>query len=118
MKSLTLLLGLLVLFLATSVAVAQNAPSPPDTRTVADETFDLNISERHIQEKDFQASTSLELATGNAKDVRVQVGVSVRASAIDVTLRNVTGTVRFRGSLQSILDLLQTRSPTRSPREK
>ena len=112
------LLAVFVVFCATSVAVAQNVAPPQDTRTMTDETFELNISERHIQEKDFQASTSLEVATGSAKDVKVQVGVSVRASTIDVTLRNVTGTVRFRGSLQSILDLLQTRPGARSPREK
>lgn len=116
MKSLKLL-ALVFLLGATPLAVAQTAP-PQDPRVAADETFDLNIPERHITEKDFQASTSLEIATGNAKDIKVQVGVSVRASEIDVTLRNVTGRVRFRGSLQSILNLLQAATERRSPREK
>ncbi|HKP46749.1 MAG TPA: hypothetical protein VJT50_09125 [Pyrinomonadaceae bacterium] len=110
-------LGIALFLGATASTAAAQNPAPPSagTQTEADETFELNIAERHIQEKDFQASTALEIATGHQKDIRVQVGVSVRASSIDVTLRNVTGKVRFRGSLQTILNIL--RVPT-TPREK
>ena len=119
MKYLRLLWIALFLTVTTSIAVAQTpAPSPQEKRTEADETFDLNITERHIQEKDFHASTAVEIAPNNGRDVRVQVGVAVRASTIDVTLRNVTGTVRFRGSLQKILNLLQVSTGSTPTREK
>jgi hypothetical protein len=119
MKNLNLLCLLFLLSTTMSVAVAQTpAQTPPDARVTADETFDLNISERHIRETDFQAATAVGIATGNGSNLRVQVGVAVRASAIDVTMRNVNGTVRFRGSLQSILNLLRMRTESRLPTTK
>jgi hypothetical protein len=45
----------------------------------------------------------------------MNVGVEVRAGKIDVLMRNVTGTVRFRGSIQRILDLINSR-PAPPPR--
>ncbi|HKP45013.1 MAG TPA: hypothetical protein VJT50_00310 [Pyrinomonadaceae bacterium] len=74
--------------------------------TELNETFQLNIPERHINERNYDVATAVELATGDRNDLRVRVGVGLHADTIDVRLRNVTGTVRFRGSLQRIVDLL------------
>jgi hypothetical protein len=87
----------------------------PDPRLEADETFNLNISEKHFTERDFAASTSVGFGATNQEKMSVQVGVAVRAQTIRVDLRNVTGTVRFRGSIQRILDAIRARQPDRSP---
>ena len=87
----------------------------PVQRVSADETFDLNIVERRTTENDFYAATSVGFASREGKHVSMNVGVEVRAGKIDVLMRNVTGTVRFRGSIQRILDLINSR-PARPPR--
>jgi hypothetical protein len=84
--------------------------SPPSTRladTRADEDFDLNIDLRHITESDFHAETDIE--TGGARGLHLKVGVMLRASEIDVLLRNVHGHVRFRASLAPVQRLLDAR---------
>lgn len=78
-------------------------------RVTADETFNLNITERRITEKDFFAATSVGFDRREGKNVSMNVGVEVRAGKINVLMRNVTGTVRFRGSLQRILDVINSR---------
>ncbi|MFY9620549.1 MAG: hypothetical protein WAQ99_12135 [Pyrinomonadaceae bacterium] len=95
----------------------QKLPPPPDPvqRVSADETFDLNIVERRITETDFFASTSVGFHSREGKNVSMNVGVEVRAGKIDVLMRNVTGTVRFRGSIQKILDRINSR-PARPQR--
>jgi hypothetical protein len=83
--------------------------------TNADENFELNISERRITRSDYNASTSVEAGEENTGSVHLRVGVEVGASEIDVLLRNVQGRVRFRASLDRILDLInahQTPNPT------
>lgn len=93
------------------------APAPPTQTdgTTADEEFDLNIDLRRISEKDFHAETAVE--TNGARGLQLGVGVALRASDIEVLLRNVRGHVRFRGSLAPVLRLLEARraTPTRPP---
>lgn len=95
----------------------QKLPPTPDPaqRVSADETFELNIVERRITEKDFFAATSVGFDSREGKNLSMNVGVELRAGKIDVLLRNVTGTVRFRGSIQKVLDRLNSR-PARPPR--
>jgi hypothetical protein len=83
--------------------------------TDADEEFDLNIDLRRISEKDFHAETAVE--TDGALGLRLGVGVALRASEIEVLLRNVRGHVRFRGSLAPVLRLLEGRraAPAQTP---
>lgn len=102
---------------ASTLTAAQQPPtqtpvvqSDPVVRTEADENFELNIGERRITERDFAASTSVGIETPNREQLRLQVGVGLRAQSIDVLLRNVRGTVRFRGSIQRILDVVNSRS--------
>lgn len=92
---------------ATPTSALQDDPPTGQARTSADETFELNIAQRRITRVDFEASTSLQ-TEGNA-NVNVQIGVGLAAGKIDVLLRNVQGRVRFRGSLERILELLTNR---------
>ena len=104
-----------LLMAVTSTAVAQHRfqsqvnPQLSETPPVqADELFVLDIKERRISEKDFEASTAVAAGADSQKGVRVQAGVLVQAQTIDVLLRNVKASVRFRGSLQRILDILNS----------
>lgn len=87
----------------------ENAASDSTERTRADETFELNIAERRITERDFAASTSVEAGEESARGLRLRVGVEVGASEIDVLLRNVRGHVRFRATLERVLERLNAR---------
>ncbi len=113
---------MLITVLCPALASAQtNAPAPvaPQTdTTTANEDFNLNIAERRITERDFEAST--EVASGDAGAGRrfdLRVGALVRADSIDVLLRNVQGRVRFRASLEPVLRLLNQRraEPSNTP---
>ncbi|MDT5261999.1 MAG: hypothetical protein QOC61_1003 [Acidobacteriota bacterium] len=91
----------------TSLQLPQPPSSTRPADTTADEDFDLNIDLRHITESDFHAETDIE--TGDARGLHLKVGVMLRASEIDVLLRNVHGHVRFRASLAPVQRLLDAR---------
>ena len=78
-------------------------------RTTADETFEVNIAERRITERDYAASTSVEAGEETARGLSLRVGVAVGADEINVLLRNVRGRVRFRASLERVLERLNLR---------
>lgn len=98
-------------FLAFSISArAQEQTNRPENapRTEANEDFALNITEKTIRESNYERSTTVETADEqNRAGVAVRVGASVRASNIVITLRGVTGNVRFRASLEKITRLLQ-----------
>lgn len=109
---------ILVAALSPAPAASQTgAPAPRETpvvrdatTTTASEDFDLDIAERRITENDFEASTEVSSGgEGGGRGLDLRVGVMVRASGIDVLLRNVRGRVRFRASLESVLRLLDQR---------
>lgn len=83
----------------------QSAPSAVN-RTNANENFELNITERRITERDFAASTNVEAGEETARGLRLSVGVALGAEEIDVLLRNVRGSVRFRATLERVLERL------------
>ena len=115
-------LALVFLFAAASSALAlaqnegatQTAPAPQANRTTADETFELNITERRITEHDFAASTSVEAGDETARGLRLRVGVAVGAEQINVLLRNVRGRVSFRATLAPVLERINARRPPAS----
>lgn len=82
-----------------------------------DEKFELNIAERRITERDFFASTAIELGELSARGLSLRIGVAVGANEIDVLLRNVQGRVRFRASLDAlrrVLDAHRLTTPAQS----
>jgi len=97
--------------MAFAQSPTQRVPSAEgdQPRVELSETFELNIPDRRIIERNFESSTAVELNAPDRNDLRVHVGVALRADTIDVRLRNVTGSVRFHGSLQRILNLLDLR---------
>jgi hypothetical protein len=109
------LISATIVWMALSAAAQEPVPDKPGSRTNADETFQLNIVERRIVETDFAAATAVGFENPPPGHLKMNVGVELRATRIDVTLRNVTGTVRFRGSVQRIIDVINRR-PARPPR--
>lgn len=79
----------------------------------SDQTFELNFAERRFSQTDFEASTDVD-TNGGPDGVNVRIGVSLTAGRIDVLLRNVRGSVRFRGNLNRIFEVLGKR-PVSSP---
>jgi hypothetical protein len=121
---------LLVIFTSCALASSQtNSGTIPEglgkatqsatgstNRTSADENFELNITERRITESDFAASTSVEVGEETARGLLLRVGVSLGADEISVLLRNVQGHVRFHGTLERVLERLNThRAPGAVP---
>jgi hypothetical protein len=95
---------------------SQSAGSNTEARTNADENFELNITERRITRRDFEASTSVEAGEESARGLNLRVGVAVGADSINVLLRNVRGQVRFRATLDRVLERINSRrAPTPSP---
>jgi hypothetical protein len=86
-------------------------PGAPAVRGDADESFELNIAERRITEQNFFASTAVAAGEEGARGLDLRVGVAVGAERIDVMLRNVRGSVRFRGSLDALRRVLEARRP-------
>ena len=111
-------ISILAITASAVVGCFSQQKAPPTTNPVqrvsTDETFELNIVERRITENDFFAATSVGFDSSVGKNVSMNIGVEVRAGKIDVLMRNVKGTVRFRGSVQRILDMINSR-PARPP---
>ncbi|HVE57236.1 MAG TPA: hypothetical protein VNB22_10440 [Pyrinomonadaceae bacterium] len=101
----------LFLFLLTLTFSAngqqENNPVPRNTPETADESFTLNITESRTSETNYERSTQVETGgVQNGTAVEVRVGAGVRAQNIVITLRGITGNVRFRATLEKIRRLL------------
>jgi hypothetical protein len=92
-------------------------PGNSVSRSNADETFELNIVERRYAQENFAAATAVGTSSDDQK-LNLNIGVALSAGRIDALLRNVHGTVRFRGSLGRIFEIVGDRltpSPPTSP---
>ncbi len=100
---------------------SQTAPAPTprtvsaEARTSVDESFELNISERRIAEENFEASTEVEIGREAGHGLALRVGVAVGAERIELLLRNVRGSVRFRATLEPVLRLFSNRRTAAPP---
>lgn len=100
----------------TNAEAPSTPPAATETRTSANETFELNITERRITERDFAASTTVEIGEETARGLLLRVGVAVGADEINVLLRNVRGRVSFRATLERVLARLNARrAPAATP---
>lgn len=113
---LVLVLFLITLFrmsatsqITQATSTPQATPTPALVRANADETFELNISERRFTREDFEASTAV--GTEGDQGLNLQIGVGLTAGRIDVLLRNVQGRVRFHGTINRIMQILSNRRP-------
>jgi hypothetical protein len=101
--------------MAASAPAQEPAPSVQEVAAAtssltADEDFELNIADRRITEEDFEASTAVEIRTGQSEEpgLAVRVGARVGARRIDVRLRNVRGHVRFVASLEEVQEVIDS----------
>ncbi len=91
-------------------ACASSTPAQTTRQTSRDETFDLNIIERRIVERNYKNSTAVEADFDLGAGLSIRVGVAVAAESINVMLRNVTGRVRFRATLEPLLERIAART--------
>ena len=71
------------------------------SQITADESFELNISSERITETNFERSTAVSIGTGQ---LNVYAGAAASATRIDVSLIGITGSVRFKASLEPLRD--------------
>lgn len=109
-----------ILLIGSSVTAngQQTPPVAPPTRpaAVVNENFELNIGERRITEQYYERSTSV--TTGEPEDEKgmsVNVGAIVQAERVEILLRGITGTVRFRASLESLRQRIERTLQTTRP---
>ena len=95
-------------------AADASRPAAASAQTGADESFELHIAERRITEQNCFASTAVAVGSEGARGLDLRVGVAVGAERIDVTLRNVRGSVRVRGSLDALRRVLEAHRPAES----
>jgi hypothetical protein len=84
------------------------AADPPAPSATA-ETYVLDIAEKRIHRSGFQAGSNVVIDQGDG-GIRIRVGAGVSARSIDIVLRNVHGTVRFRADT-SRLDAARSTAP-------
>lgn len=87
-------------------AAAQEQPTTTGDGTVRTEDYRLDIENKKISEENYEAGVRVTAGSPTEPSLRLDVGVGVRAERITVTLRGVTGDVRFRGSLGKLLGRL------------
>lgn len=111
MKIINLPLSVFVLVFILNLTALGQTPSettsPPGNQTTADENFQLNIGSERITETNFARSTDVRLSDNSRGSLRVEVGVGVRGERIDVLLRGIFGSVRFRASLEAIKNRIE-----------
>lgn len=112
-------LGLIVLSASSILVCGQTAtPALPDSPakseaasgipTKADENFVLNIQERRIVRENLEAATAVG-TNHAARNLNLNVGVAITVARINVLLRNVQATVRFRGNVERIVEIINKR---------
>lgn len=101
------------IFLLTLLIFVSNASGQQavQDKTTADENFRVNISDKKVVETDYESKVELSAASESNPAVSVSIGAAVRAEKITLTLRNIFGDVRFRGSLEKITNQINLPRP-------
>lgn len=99
--------------LAAAAAAAFLQVPPPAPPSPVAETYELDITERRIHRPGFQAGSNVVVDPGDG-GIHVRVGAGISARSIDIVLRNVHGTVRFRADT-SRLDAFRSTAPAPAP---
>lgn len=100
--------GLFLAALSLSANAQETGAAGKNKSATADENFTLNITESRVSETNYERSTQVEVGGAqNERAVEVRVGAAVGAQNIVITLRGITGNVRFRASLEKIRRLLE-----------
>jgi hypothetical protein len=105
------------MLLALTLAPTPQAPAPAPSSSVqdVDETYDLDIAERVIEQQDYVVEQALQVSS---EGWGVAVGARLTAGHIRVLLRNVRGHVRFRATfraLDSVLGRARATPPHTTP---
>lgn len=96
------------IFIFSSGAFGQD---DKNDQTTADENFKLNITQKQVTETNYQANTQVAVKSETQPPVNLEIGAKVGAEKITMTLKNIFGDVRFRGSLEKIVNQINLRRP-------
>jgi hypothetical protein len=88
--------------------------APALVAAMSTETFDLDIAEKRVSERDFHAALDLDARPGEG-GIHVQAGAAISARAIELVLRNVRGTVHFRADLSRLQGTRPRPAPSAAP---
>ena len=69
------------------------------------DTHNFDIAQKRITETDYHNSETVDLAGPQAGGWHLEAGTAIHAQKIDVSLRNVRGTIRFRADLSRLTAL-------------
>src|SRR5687768_12404514 len=114
MATICMLVGVLMPILATAQTTSapeRAADSSEGTLTLVEE-FDeeIAVTERRIERHELRADVAVGF--GDATDpIEVTVGAVVVAHDVVIVLRNVYGHVRFKASLDRIVDVIESHRP-------
>ncbi|MDQ3636316.1 MAG: hypothetical protein M3405_17705 [Acidobacteriota bacterium] len=109
---------IIIIFCIALFAIGVSAQDA-ENQTVKKEDFKLNIVSKKITEENYKASVKVSAESASKPPVSVNVGVGVQAKNITVTLTQITGDVKFRGSLEKILQKLNlTKENPLSPNQQ
>lgn len=82
-----------------------------DDQATVKEDFQLNITNKQVTETNYNPKLEVAVKSETEPQVRLQVGAEVKAEKVTMTLKNIFGDVRFRGSLERILNQINLRRP-------
>ena len=99
------------LFITVVFVASAFGQQTKENQTIADETFKVSITEKKVTETDYESKVELNVNSEKHANVSINVGAAVRAEQITLTLRNIFGDVRFRGSLEKILNQINLLRP-------
>lgn len=108
------LVSALFVFFAQFAVPSEASAQASENQSTREENFKLNITTKKISEENYRADVEVGAETPTNPSVSVNVGVGVRAKRITATLINITGDVKFRGSLEKILDRLNLTRETKT----
>ncbi len=97
-------------FIASIAAFAQIKTG---NQTTADENFKLNITNKKVTEQSYESKVEVAVESETNPKVVLNIGAGVKAETITLRLTNITGDIRFRGSLEKILEKIKLRRPIR-----
>jgi hypothetical protein len=82
-----------------------------ENQTTAEEDFKVNITEKKVAETKYESKVEVAVKSETNPTVTVNVGATVKAEQITLTMKNIFGDVRFRGSLEKILNQINLPRP-------
>ena len=100
---------LAALALAASLALLALPAAAQQPQPQRDTNIDLNASEKHVAETAYRGTRGVVIGGPDAGGWQLNAGASIEARSIDLTLRNVRGSVVLRADPSRLEPLVRRR---------